>query len=275
MINMIEYIKNSIIEDIGSGDITANLLDDKDIVAKLIFRQDAILCGVDYFDLVFKAIDENVKVKWHFEEGDKLNKNEEVAEITGSVKSILSAERVAINYLQTLSAVATKTRQYVDLVANYKAKIFDTRKTIPGLRKAQKHAVTIGGGYNQRMGLYDAFLIKENHISALGSITACINIARLNNKGLPIQVEVESLSQLKEALHLGVDLILLDNFNLDQIKKAVEINQNKAKIEVSGNVDLFNIEDIARTGVDRISIGDLTKSVQAIDISLLIKNASN
>lgn len=275
MNSMIDHIKSSIIEDVGFADITANILDDKYVVAKLIFRQDAVLCGVDYFDLVFKNVDKNIKIEWYFTEGDKLNKNQKVAEISGNVKSILSAERVAINYLQTLSAVATKTRQYVNLVANYKAKIFDTRKTIPGLRKAQKHAVTIGGGHNQRMGLYDAFLIKENHISALGSITECVNIARSRNNGFPIQVEVESLSQLKEALQLDVDLILLDNFTLEQIKQAVKINQNKAKIEVSGNVNLSNIEAIAKTGVDRISIGDLTKSIQAIDISLLIKNASN
>lgn len=266
-----EHIELAIAEDIGSGDITSGILLDKKVRAKLIFKQAAVLCGVEYFDLVCEAIDPNIKVAWHFKDGDKIEQKQIVAEIAGLSKSILTAERVAINYLQTLSAVATTTKVYVDLIAAYKAKIFDTRKTIPGLRSAQKYAVRVGGGCNQRMGLYDAFLIKENHISALGSIAACVAAARLHNTHITIQVEVENLLQLQEALDLEVDLILLDNFTIEQINQAVKLNNNQAQLEVSGNVSLANIIDIAKTGVDRISIGALTKNIQAIDISLLVE----
>jgi len=201
-------------------------------------------------------------------EGELVSANETLCEISGKARALLTAERCALNFLQTLSATATITRRYVEAIANSKACILDTRKTLPGLRLAQKYAVTVGGGMNQRLGLYDGILIKENHIAAAGSIEAVLQAARNSSKNAPIQIEVESLSQLKIALDAGAKLILLDNFGLSDLRKAVSLNAGRAILEASGGIDLANVREIALTGVDRISIGSLTKHVQAIDFSM-------
>ena len=266
----------ALLEDIGTGDLTAALvLTDSDADATIISREDAVICGIDWVNACFTQLDKNVKIKWHVAEGGNISANQLLCEMSGNAHALLSAERCALNFLQTFSAVATHTAQYVAAIAGTKAHILDTRKTLPGLRLAQKYAVTVGGGMNQRLALYDGILIKENHIAAAGSIHAALSLAIKNNPNVSIQIEVENLDELQHALNAGATSILLDNFSLSDMREAVKINQQsnhgKALLEASGNVDLTTVRSIAETGVDRISVGALTKNICAIDLSMRIK----
>ena len=268
-IMFIEQVKAALIEDIGSGDITANLLPlNLNIRATILSRDHCVLCGTEFVNSVFDQLDSNVVINWFFQDGDVIQSNTVLAEIIGSARAVLTAERVALNFLQSLSAVATSTKEYVDAVSQWPTKIFDTRKTLPGWRYAQKYAVRVGGGFNQRMGLYDAYLIKENHINALGSIAACYNQAKKLMVADVIQVEVETITQLLETLPLGCEFILLDNFSIDELDEAVNLTQGKAILEASGNINLKNVKLVTATGVDRISIGAITKNIVAVDLSL-------
>lgn len=265
-------IQRALIEDLGTGDITAALLPANKIVdALIISREPMLVCGQPWVDSVFTEIDPTITLKWQVEEGAWLDKPATLCHIHGSARSILSAERTALNFLQTLSATATQTHHFLKPLKGHKTKLLDTRKTLPGLRYAQKYAVACAGGTNHRLGLYDAFLIKENHIKACGSIHAAIELARQSAPNLLVEIEVETLDELREALAAKPDRIMLDNFNLHMITEAVAINQQRCKLEVSGGVDLSTIERIAETGVDYVSVGAITKSIQAIDLSLLIK----
>lgn len=255
--------------DSSSADVTAMLItEDKQVSAKLICRDSAVLCGCNWFENSFNLLDNNIKTTWFFNDGQTLKKDDIVCEISGNARNILTAERTALNFLQTLSATATQTRDYVNAVSHSVCKILDTRKTIPGLRLAQKYAVTCGGGVNHRLGLYDMILIKENHIQAAGSITAAVTQARKNNPDLKIEVEVENFTELAEALKNQIDRILLDNMSNKDLIKAVQLNNKKIALEASGNITLENIGEIAKTGVDFISTGAITKNVKAIDFSL-------
>ncbi|MEO1925585.1 MAG: carboxylating nicotinate-nucleotide diphosphorylase [Gammaproteobacteria bacterium] len=266
---IIANVKTALTEDVGSGDITAELIPaEATASATLITREHSVLAGCAWFDEVFNQLDSDVKIEWLAKDGDVIVPNQKLCEIAGSARSILTGERTAINFLQTLSATATSVANFVALIKNTESKILDTRKTIPGLRLAQKYAVTCGGGKNHRIGLYDAILIKENHIIAAGSIAEAIGKAKQLN--VPVEVEVESLKELEEALEADPDQILLDNFNIAELIKAVLTTKGRAKLEASGNVDKQSIRAIAETGVDYISIGALTKHVQAIDFSMRI-----
>ena len=259
-------------EDVGDGDLTASLIPaNQQANATIISREDAVICGIDWVNACFKSIDKNTQIKWHIDEGDTVIANQLLCEITGNARALLTAERCALNFLQTLSAVATQTRQYVDAIIGTKAQILDTRKTLPSLRLAQKYAVTVGGGLNQRLALYDGILIKENHIAAAGGIKAALQAASVLACGASIQIEVENLDELQQALDAGASSILLDNFTLADMREAVKINANKALLEASGNVSLETVRSIAETGLDRISIGSLTKNIRAIDLSMRIK----
>lgn len=265
-------ITNALTEDIGSGDLTAALVPAaQQAKASIISRENAVICGIDWVNACFLALDKNAKIKWLVNEGEKISSNQSLCEVSGNARALLSAERCALNFLQTLSAVATQTRQYVIAIAGTKAQILDTRKTLPGLRLAQKYAVTVGGGFNQRLALYDGILIKENHISAAGSIAAALTQARQLNADVSTQIEVEDLNELQQALDAGATSILLDNFGLHDMKEAVRINAGRALLEASGNVNINSVRSIALTGVDRISVGSLTKNIRAIDLSLRIK----
>ena len=265
-------VKVALAEDVGSGDLTAQLLPtDRTVSAKIIARESAIICGIDWATQCFKTVDSNIQIQWLVTEGEQVSTNQVLCKLTGNARALYTAERCALNFLQTLSATATQTGHFVKAIAGTQAKILDTRKTIPGLRLAQKYAVTVGGGYNQRLALYDGILIKENHIAAAGSITAAMQSALALNTQKSVQIEVESLSQLKEALGAGANSILLDNFSTTLLTEAVSINQQASQpaiLEASGNVSLETVRSIALTGVDRISIGSLTKNVQAIDLSM-------
>ena len=263
-------IKNFLHEDIGSGDITASIIPKStQAIANVISREQMVLCGQAWFDAIFKTLNPKISIEWLVEEGSLANKNDLLCKLTGSAKDLLTGERTALNLLQTLSYTATITKEYTDAIFGTQCKILDTRKTIPGLRKAQKYAVLCGGGVNHRTGLYDGVLIKENHIIASGSILLAINTARkLTN--LPIEVEVESLDEYQQALNAKPDRIMLDNFSIDDMKTAVSLNYSSIELEASGDVTLKNIRKIAETGVDFISIGALTKHVIAIDLSMRI-----
>jgi nicotinate-nucleotide pyrophosphorylase (carboxylating) len=264
-------VQHALTEDIGSGDLTASLVPEVEANATIISREKAIICGIDWVNACFKQMDAHVQIDWQVEEGQPVNPNQSLCKIKGNARALLSAERCALNFLQTLSAVATHTKQYVQLIKGTKAQIFDTRKTLPGLRLAQKYAVTVGGGFNQRIALYDGILIKENHIAAAGSIAAALQQAFALNTEASIQIEVESLTELNEALAAGATSILLDNFSLADMRTAVAISNGTALLEASGNVNLDTVRQIAETGVDRISIGALTKNIQAIDLSMSIQ----
>ena len=257
-------------EDIGNGDLTAQLIPEHtQAQAAVITRQDAVLCGTPWFDECFKTLDASCSINWLMQDGDFIKTGQTLCHIHGKARALLTAERSALNFLQLLSATATLTRQYVDAVAGTKAKIMDTRKTLPGLRMAQKYAVHIGGGHNQRMGLFDGILIKENHILAAGGIAPVLQqAARLAPDATTIQIEVETLAQLREALDAGAKLILLDNFNLDDMHTAVTFTAGRAELEASGGINLQTVRAIAQTGINRISIGGLTKDVQAVDLSM-------
>lgn len=257
-------------EDIQQGDLTAQLIPENiQGHATIITRQDAVLCGSAWFDTCFKTLDEYCEIKWLAQDGEAIIANQTLCEIRGNARAMLTAERAALNFLQTLSATATLTRRYVDAVRGTPAKIMDTRKTLPGLRIAQKYAVTMGGGFNQRMGLYDGVLLKENHIMAAGGVSAALALAfQLAPTGASIQIEVENKTELQEALAAGAKFILLDNFSLAELHAAVQFTAGRAELEASGGVTLATVRAIAETGVDRISIGGLTKDIQAIDFSL-------
>jgi nicotinate-nucleotide pyrophosphorylase (carboxylating) len=259
-------------EDIGPGDLTASLLpSDRSAHARVISREDAVLCGSVWFAACFHALDTKAVIRWHVQEGEVIQPDQLLCEIEGNARALLTAERPALNFLQTLSGTATTTRRYAEAIKGTGAIVMDTRKTLPGLRMAQKYAVRVGGGANQRTGLYDGILIKENHIAAAGGITPVLQAAFALNAGVPVQIEVETLAQLNEALAAGAKLILLDNFNLEQIREAVSITGTRAILEASGNITLANIRAVAETGVPRISIGSLTKHVQAVDLSMRVK----
>lgn len=267
-----QNVNDALKEDIGAGDFTAMLIPaTQQAVATIITRESAIICGIDWVNACFKALDANTQIKWMVNEGEKVSANQLLCEISGNARALLSAERCALNFLQMLSAIATHTRMYVVAVSGTQAEILDTRKTLPGLRLAQKYAVTVGGGMNQRLALYDGILIKENHIAAAGSIANALNAARALNANISIQIEVENLDQLTQALDAGANSILLDNFSMSDMKEAVHITNKRALLEASGNVNLNSVRDIALTGVDRISIGSLTKHIRAIDLSMRIK----
>ena len=254
-------------EDLGSGDVTADLLNEGRIgKATLICREPAILCGQAWFDDTFQQLDESIKRIWQAKDGNKLKPGQIVCKLSGPIRPLLSGERTAINFLQTLSGTATTVSEYVALITGTGARLLDTRKTIPGLRLAQKYAVTCGGGHNHRAGLYDACLIKENHILAAGNIARALTAAKAS--GLPVAVEVENLNELKQALTANADRILLDNFSTADLIQSVAISRGQAELEASGNITKQNLRAVAKTGVDYISIGALTKHIRAIDFSL-------
>ena len=257
-------------EDIGSGDLTAMLSPaGRRSRGTVICREIAVIAGTEWFDACFHHLDHASRIRWHVADGEAVRANQALCEIEADTRALLTAERAALNFLQMLSATATVTRQFVDAVVGTRAQIVDTRKTLPGLRLAQKYAVRCGGGTNHRLGLYDGILIKENHIMAAGSVTAALKAARaINDRDVFVQVEVENMAQLDEALANGATLILLDNMSLAQMAEAVKITAGRAKLEASGGVRLDTVRAIAETGVDRISIGSLTKDVRAIDLSL-------
>ncbi len=259
-------------EDIGSGDVTAELLaEDHVVTAQIISREAMLVCGISWVNCVFKEVSSHIDISWQVHDGMWLAEPSKLCVIHGPVKAVLTAERTALNFLQTLSGTATKTYTYVKKLSGCKTKLLDTRKTIPGLRHAQKYAVKCGGGENHRLGLYDAYLIKENHITACGSIAKAVDYAKKKHPNLFLEVEVESIKELTQTLSLNVDRILLDNFDLSMLQQAIELRGNlPIELEFSGNVNLDSIAAIAATGVDYISVGALTKSVQAIDLSLLI-----
>ncbi len=264
-------IKSFLEEDIGSGDITAAIIPETThAYAEVLTREDIIISGQAWFDAVFKHLDTNVTINWLVSEGEAVKKNTILCKVSGSARALLTGERTALNLLQLLSATATVARKYADAVADSACKILDTRKTIPGLRDAQKYAVACGGCHNHRIGLYDGVLIKENHIIAAGSITKAIQKAR-ELTSVTVEVEVESLSELLEALAAKPDRIMLDNFSLADLRAAVKLSAGAVELEASGNIDLDNIHSIAQTGVDYISIGALTKHVKAVDLSMRIK----
>ena len=260
-------------EDIGDKDWTAALCPNLPGEARIVARETAVLCGQAWLEECYRQIDARCQVQWHVAEGASIANGDVVCTLSGPAQALLTAERSGLNFLQTLSGVATETRRYVDAVAGTRAVIHDTRKTVPGLRLAQKYAVTVGGGANQRVGLYDGILIKENHIIANGSITAAIAAARaIAPPHVTLQVEVENLAELDEALAAACPLILLDNMSLDEMREAVRRSAGRAQLEASGGVDLDSVRAIAETGVDRISVGKLTKDVRAIDFSMRFVN---
>lgn len=267
------YIKQQVAlalaEDIGQGDVTAELIPaDKLANARIISREPAILCGTEWVSEVFSQLDNTIQIDWRYQDGDNIQANQELCRLHGSARQLLSGERTALNLLQTLSATATQAHEYVMAVDGTGCRILDTRKTIPGLRLAQKYAVRCGGAYNHRAGLYDMVLIKENHICAAGSIHAAVTTARRLSPEIPVEVEVENLHQLQEALDAKVDRILLDNMDIATLQQAVQLTNKKIPLEASGGVTQKTVRDIAQTGVDYISIGSITKHIRAIDLSM-------
>jgi nicotinate-nucleotide pyrophosphorylase (carboxylating) len=268
--NLPTVVANALAEDIGGGDLTASLVPEGGrATATVIAREACVVCGIPYFDEAMRQVDPHTEVTWQVREGDLVAAQTTLCTIAGTARSLLTTERVALNFLQTLSATATLTRRHVDAVAGTRAKVVDTRKTIPGLRLAQKYAVRVGGGANHRIGLFDGILIKENHIMAAGGIAPALAAARAQaGDGTMIQIEVESLVQLEEALGAGAKLILLDNFTPERMAEAVRIAAGRAELEASGGINLDTIRAYAQTGVDRISVGTLTKDIKAIDLSM-------
>ena len=265
-------VRRALDEDIGTGDVTAALLPaDKWVDAVIISREPMLVCGQPWVQAVFAAVDDSIEVNWLVEEGAWLDTPSTLCRIRGLATSILTAERTALNFLQTLSGTATQARAYIQALQGYKTRLLDTRKTLPGLRLAQKYAVRCAGGMNHRLGLYDAYLIKENHIAACGSIREAIARARWANKGIFVEVEVENLDELREALMAAPDRIMLDNFSVPLLNAAVAMNQSGCELEASGGIDLSTVARVAETGVDFISVGAITKSVHAIDLSLLLQ----
>ncbi len=262
-------VRAALLEDVGSGDITAQLISaQQDASAKVITREAAVISGVAWVNEVFRQVDSGVKIRWMVADGQRVQANQVLFELEGKARALLTGERTALNFLQSLSAVATRCQYFADMVADTSVKLLDTRKTLPGLRLAQKYAVTCGGCHNHRLGLYDAFLIKENHIAACGGVAATVQAAHRIAPGKPVEVEVESLDELRQALAAGADIIMLDELSLEDMRTAVQLNNSQAKLEASGGVNQQTIRAIAETGVDYISLGTLTKDVQAIDLSM-------
>ncbi len=284
---MIERVDSNVIarqvaaalaEDLGAGDVTAALVPaSQQVRAQIIAREPAVLCGTDWADATFKQLDPSIRLDWQAQDGDALVADRAVVKLAGPARPILTGERTALNFLQTLSATATAAHRYVDAVAGTGCRILDTRKTLPGMRLAQKYAVRCGGAQNHRLGLYDMVLIKENHIIAAGSIGGAISRAHQTSPGIPVEVEVENLGEFDQALDAGADIILLDELTLDDMREAVKRNRSrasKAKLEASGRVTLATVREIALTGVDYISIGSITKHVQAVDLSMRFEFAT-
>ena len=267
-----EDVRRALREDVGAGDVSAGLLPgDAHGAAEVVAREECVLCGRDWFDEVFRACDESIAVRWLVAEGGMTTAGEPVCELEGPVRGLLSGERSALNFLQLLSAVATQVRAMVKALEGTSAVLLDTRKTLPGLRQAQKYAVRVGGGSNHRMGLYDAVLLKENHIAAAGGVLQALKAARGRSGKLPVTVEVQDLDELSEALEAGAGWIMLDNFSLDQLSAAVVARDRRGRdviLEASGSIGPDNIAEVAATGVDRISVGALTKNVRACDFSM-------
>lgn len=269
-----DNVRRALQEDIGSGDLTALLIpSDKTLKATVITRENAVLCGTQWFEACFTSLAPEIAIEWFFQDGDRAQAGQTLCEIIGPARAMLTAERSGLNFLQLLSAVATQTRRFVDAIAGTDAVIVDTRKTLPGLRLAQKYAVTCGGGVNHRVGLYDGILIKENHIIAAGGIAPALTHAReIASPDVFIQIEVETLRQLQEAIAAGATMLLLDNFSLDRLRDAVALTRQhegqRITLEASGNMTLETVRQVAETGVDRISIGGLTKNIQAVDLSM-------
>lgn len=262
-------VRRALAEDLGSGDITAQLIPAERLAqASVITREAAVICGTAWVDAVFRQLDSRVTVHWQVRDGERVTPNQTLFHLEGPARALLSGERSALNFLQTLSAVATRCQHYADLVQDTAVKLLDTRKTLPGLRLAQKYAVTCGGCHNHRIGLYDAFLIKENHIAACGGIAQAVKAAHHIAPGKPVEVEVESLEELQQALEAGADIVMLDELSLDDMRRAVALTQGRAKLEASGGVNESTLRAIAETGVDYISIGTLTKDVKAVDLSM-------
>lgn len=268
-------VQAAIREDVGTGDVTAGFVPANQLAhGRVITREAAVLCGRAWVDEVFRQVDDGVRIRWHVEDGERINPAQNLFDIEGSARSILTGERSALNFLQLLSATATEARRYVEAVAGTGCTILDTRKTLPGLRTAQKYAVSCGGASNHRMGLYDMVLVKENHIAAAGSLTQAVQSARRHVPGLKVEVEVETMQELEEAIAAKPDIIMLDNFSLAEMRKAVGVNREhgrQAKLEASGNVSLDNVREIAGTGVDFISVGGITKHVRAVDLSMRLE----
>lgn len=266
-----QVVRFSLAEDIGKGDITAELIPkSKTVTASVISRERGIFCGRPWVDEIFHQLGSSIELNWSSKDGEEIASEQKILQLQGSARVILSAERTALNFLQTLSAAATLSHYYASLVAHTKVKLLDTRKTLPGLRSAQKYAVAIGGCYNHRMGLYDAFLIKENHIAACGGIEAAIKKAKSLYPNKSVEIEVRDLKELQQAISSQADTIMLDNFEIDEIIQAIGINDSRSTLEASGSIDEDTLVTIAETGVDYISIGALTKNCQALDLSLLI-----
>ena len=262
-------VRRALTEDIGSGDITAQLIPAERLAhATVITREAAVIAGSAWVDAVFRRLDPRVAVHWQARDGERVSPNQALFHLEGPARALLSGERSALNFLQTLSAVATRCQHYADLVQGTAVKLLDTRKTLPGLRLAQKYAVTCGGCHNHRIGLFDAFLIKENHIAACGGIVEAVQAAHKIAPGKPVEVEVESLQELRQALDAGADIIMLDELSLDDMRQAVAITQGRSKLEASGGINESTLRSIAETGVDYISIGALTKDVKAVDLSM-------
>jgi len=267
-----DHVRLALAEDVGSGDRTAALIQ-KDAIssARVICREDAILAGCDWFNEVFRQISSELEVTWQAQDGEAIAKDQLLCTLDGNTRALLTGERTALNYLQVLSGTATLASKYAAAVAGTGVRILDTRKTLPGLRLQQKYAVTCGGCYNHRIGLYDAILIKENHILAAGSIHKAVEMAHSTSPGIEVEVEVEDLAELEQALAAGVQRVLLDNFSLQELRAAVTVNRGRARLEASGGVNLQTIRDIAETGVNDISVGALTKDVKAVDLSMRVE----
>jgi nicotinate-nucleotide pyrophosphorylase (carboxylating) len=267
--DLIANVTTALHEDLGSGDITAGLIPaNEQALARVITREAATICGQDWVNEVAQQVDPTIQIDWQVADGDRVTAKQTLFKAQGSARSLLTFERCALNFLQCLSGTATISSHYASMVAHTGVKLLDTRKTIPGLRKAQKYAVSCGGCYNHRVGLYDAFLIKENHISACGGIIQAVQRARQQSPGKPVEVEVETLAELQQAIDAGADTIMLDNFNLDDMRTAVTLAGGKAKLEASGGITEATLVPIAETGVDYISIGALTKDCKSIDLSM-------
>ena len=269
--NLADIVRLAIEEDLGTGDITGQLIPrDQNVIASVMTREDAVVCGQPWFDEVIRQIDSDIKTSWLVTEGTTVSPDQKLVDLSGHARSILAAERTALNFLQTLMSTATTARMYAGKIKGQKPCILDTRKTIPGLRLAQKYAVAIGGCQNHRMGLYDAFLIKENHIAACGSIATAIERAREIKPSVPIEIEVETIEELQQAIDAGADRIMLDNFSVEQIRRANALKTQEIKYEVSGNINEGALASLADLGVDHISSGSLTKNIRAIDLSMRI-----
>tara|TARA_R110000751_G_scaffold151717_2_gene256676 strand:- start:102 stop:959 length:858 start_codon:yes stop_codon:yes gene_type:complete len=269
---IVDDVRRALNEDVGDGDITASLIPAENLAsASIITREAAIFCGRAWADEVVRQVDPQIQIEWLVADGDQLMADQTLCRLSGPARGMLTAERCMLNFIQTLSATATRSRYFADMVKDTTVKLLDTRKTLPGLRMAQKYAVTCGGCHNHRIGLFDAFLIKENHIAACGGIAAAINQANRIAPGKPVEVEVESLEELQQALDAGADIVMLDELSLDDMRKAVSLTAGKAALEASGGINETTLRSVAETGVNYISIGSLTKDVKAVDLSMRLR----